>query len=164
MNPANGGWVILLSLIAGMMLGVVHLPESWPAWLGWLRPNWLLLVLFFWVIELPHRVGLIAIWCVGLLVDVLYADPIGLNGFILAGVTYVAWRFFERLRMYSVLQQCGIVFVLGLAAELLSVLVIGLGSERQWGWAVVLSPLTSMLAWPLVFLLLLRIRTGVRVE
>lgn len=164
MNPANGGWVILLSLILAMMLGVVHLPESWPSWLGWLRPNWLLLVLFFWVIELPHRVGLIAVWCVGLLVDVLYADPIGLNGFILAGVTYIAWRFFERLRMYSVLQQCGIVFVLGLAAELLRVVVIGLGSDRQWGWEVLLIPLTSMLMWPLVFLLLLRIRTGVRVE
>ena len=71
MNPANGGWVILLSLLVAMMLGVIHLPESWPIWFGWFRPNWLLVVLFFWVIELPQRIGLIAVWCLGLFVDVL---------------------------------------------------------------------------------------------
>ena len=164
MNPANGGWVILLSLIVAMMLGVLHLPESWPNWLGWLRPNWLLLVVFFWVIELPHRTGLIAVWCVGMFVDVLYADPIGLNGFILASVTYIAWRSFERLRMYSVLQQSGIVFLLVLGAELLRVITLGLGSERSWGWPVLITPFMTMLVWPFVFLFLLRIRTGVRVE
>ena len=164
MNPANGGWVILLSLVAAMLLGVVHLPETWPGWLGWLRPNWLVLVVFFWVVELPHRLGLIAVWCFGLLVDVLYADPLGFNGFVLAGVTYVAWRFFERLRMYSVLQQCGIVFLLTLAAEVLRVFVIGLGSQRTWQWGVLVVPTVSMVLWPLLFLLLLRIRTGVRVE
>ena len=133
MNPGNGGWVIFLSLVAAMLMGVIHLPESWPGWLGWLRPNWLILVLFFWVIEVPQRVGLIAIWFVGLFVDVLYADPLGLNGLILAGVTYVGWRSFERLRMYSVLQQAGIVFLLVVAAELLQILALGMGSERQWG-------------------------------
>ncbi len=164
MNPANGGWVILLSLVVAMLLGVVHLPETWPSWLGWLRPNWLILVVFFWVVELPHRVGLIAIWCFGLLVDVLYADPLGLNGFVLAAVTYVAWRFFERLRMYSVLQQAGLVFLLTLAAEVLRIFVVGLGSERDWQWPVLVIPVMSMIFWPLVFLILLRVRTGVRVE
>ena len=164
MNPANGGWLIALTLIAAMLLGVVHLPESWPDWLGWLRPNWLLLVLFFWVIEVPHRVGLIAVWSMGLFVDVLYADPIGLNGIIMAGVSYMGWRFFERLRMYSVFQQCGILLLLVAGAELLRVLVLGVGSERPWGWNVLLSPLVTTVVWPLMFLFLLRLRTGARVE
>ncbi len=164
MSLANGGWVIGLSLLVAMILGVFHLPEGAPSWLGLLRPNWLLLVLFFWAIELPHRVGLIAVWFLGLFVDVLYAQPLGLNGFVLAGVTYVAWRFFERLRMYSVLQQAMLVFVLALTSELLRVFAIGLGSERAWGWSILFSPLVTMLLWPFLFLLLLRIRTGIRVE
>ncbi len=164
MNPTKGGWLIAVTLITAMLLSVVHLPESWPEWLGWLRPNWVVLVLFFWVIEVPHRVGLIAVWGAGLFVDVLYADPIGLNGLILAGVTYVGWRFFERLRMYSVFQQCGILLLLVTAAELLRLLVVGIGSERQWGWHALLSPLATMVVWPLMFLFLLRLRTGARVE
>ena len=164
MNPANGGWLIGVTLIVAMLLGVVHLPQAWPEWLGWLRPDWLILVLFFWVIEVPHRVGLIAMWVTGLFVDVLYADPIGFNGFVLASVSYIGWRFFERLRMYSVLQQSGILFVLVAGAAILREMVLGLGSEREWGWQLLVSPLVTMAIWPLMFLLLLRLRTGVRVE
>ena len=62
MNPTQGGWLILLSLVVALLLAVVHLPESWPQWLGWLRPAWVIMVLFFWVMELPPRVGLVSAW------------------------------------------------------------------------------------------------------
>ncbi|MCH1551030.1 MAG: rod shape-determining protein MreD [Pseudomonadales bacterium] len=160
----GGGWIIVLSCLIALVLGVVHLPSSWPHWLGWFRPAWLILVLFFWVVEVPSRVGLFAVWCLGLPVDILQADPLGLNGFILASVAYIGQRFSERLRMYSMLQQACLVFVLVLASQWLRVLVLGISSERAWGWDILSSPLISMLAWPAVFLLLLRIRTGARIE
>ena len=93
MNPFNGGWVVLLSLLIAMLFTVAHLPLSWPEWLGYLRPNWLLLVLFFWVMELPERIGLVTAWLLGLVMDALLSQPLGLNGFIFAGFTYVTWRF-----------------------------------------------------------------------
>jgi rod shape-determining protein MreD len=58
-----------------MVLAMVHLPETWPQWLGWLRPAWVALVIFYWVMELPHRIGLISAWVIGALVDVLQASP-----------------------------------------------------------------------------------------
>ncbi len=164
MNPAHGGWIIFLSLLVALLLGVAHLPEDWPNWLGWLRPNWLVLVVLFWVIELPHRLSLIAAWCVGIVADALYAQPLGLSALVLACVTYLGRRFFERLRMYSVLQQCGVSFVLVLLGEVLRVSVMGLSSNARWSWGVLVVPFVSMLVWPLVFLLLLRVRTGLRVE
>jgi rod shape-determining protein MreD len=163
MNPFNGGWVILASLFVAMLLGVVHLPETWPQWLGWLRPNWLILVVFFWVIELPHRLGLIAAWIIGLLADALFAMPLGFNAFVLAGVTYIAWRFFERLRMYSVIQQCGVIFALVFTAEVLAVFA-QYASANEWSWQLIFVPVVSTVVWPFVYLLLIRIRTGVRVE
>lgn len=163
MNPFRGGWLILLSLFAAMILAVVHLPETWPQWLGWIRPNWLILVLFFWVVQLPGRIGLVAAWIVGLLVDALVAAPLGLNAFIFAGVTYVAWRFFERLRMYSILQQCSVVFMMVLAAECFE-LVIQVASSSGWSPKVILAPLMSMLVWPFLYIVLDRLRAGVRVE
>lgn len=164
MNPFNGGWVILLSLLVAMLLSVFHLPESWPAWLGWLRPNWLLLVLFFWVMELPTRIGLVTAWLLGLVADALLADPLGVNGLILAGTTYLAWRFFERLRMYSVPQQCGVIFLLTLAAEVMRMVAHDWVDGQPFSGAVFFTALISMLCWPFVYLLLLRIRTAVRVE
>ena len=40
MNPTQGGWLILATVVAALLLAVVHLPETWPQWLGWLRPAW----------------------------------------------------------------------------------------------------------------------------
>lgn len=164
MNPSAGGWLILLTLLVAMVLAVLHLPETWPEWLGWLRPAWVAMVIFYWVMALPHRLGLISAWLVGLLLDVLQADPLGLNGVLLAGITYIAWRFYERLRMYSVVQQCGIVFLLVLAGESVRVLVQDLIFSRGWSWGVVLTALVSMLVWPFLFLLLERLRIQARVE
>ncbi len=67
MNPLRGGWVILLSIAVAMMLAVAHLPEDFPQWLGYLRPAWVLLVVFYWVMALPDRLGMITAWLVGLL-------------------------------------------------------------------------------------------------
>ena len=56
MNPGNGGWLIFLTIVCAMVAAIVHLPESWPQWLGWLRPAWVPMVLFYWVLAVPHRV------------------------------------------------------------------------------------------------------------
>jgi len=156
--------MILASIGMAMILAIVHLPETWPQWLGWLRPEWVSLVVFFWVIELPHRLGLISAWVVGLAVDVLNADPLGLNGALLAAITYIAWRFFERLRMYAVFQQCGVVFVLILGSEAVRMVVRDLAWDRGWSWAIVGPALASMLLWPFVYLILQRVRLQFRVE
>ena len=164
MNPFNGGWVVLLSLLVAMLFAVAHLPQDWPEWLAVLQPNWVLLVLFFWVMELPERIGLVSAWLIGLVMDALLAQPLGLNGLILAGFTYITWRFYERLRMYSVVQQCGVIFILVLLGELVRGSIIGLNSTQELSWTLVFSALISMLLWPFLYLLLIRIRTKVRIE
>ncbi len=164
MNPSRGGWLILLTVAIAMVLAIFHFPESWPQWLGWLRPAWLAMVVFYWVMELPHRLGLISAWVIGLLLDVLYADPLGLNGFLLAAITYVVWRFYERLRMYSIVQQCVVVFLLVLVTESLRIVVQDVAWSRGWSWGVILPALMSMLTWPFVYLVLQRARLQVRVE
>ncbi|MGE0625236.1 MAG: rod shape-determining protein MreD [Pseudomonadales bacterium] len=164
MNPAQGGWLILLTLIGALLLAIVHLPETMPQWLGWLRPAWVAMVVFYWVMQLPHRLGLVTVWLLGVLLDVLYADPLGLNGVVLASVTYIAWRFYERLRMYSVVQQGGVVFLLVLGGELVRLLVQDFAWDRGLTWGVMFPALTSFLAWPFVYLLLSRLKVAVRVE
>jgi rod shape-determining protein MreD len=164
MNPTQGGWLILLSLTIALLLAILHLPESWPQWLGWLRPAWVAMVVFFWVMELPHRMGLVSAWVIGILLDVLYADPLGLNGALLATITYVGWRFYERLRMYSIVQQGVVIFLLVLIGECIRVMVQDLVYDRGWSWGVVLPAFTSLLLWPFLYLLLQRLKLRARVE
>ena len=63
----HGGWVIVLTLVVGLMLAIVPLPE----WAQGLRPEWPLLVLVYWCLALPQRVGVGVSWLVGLCMDVL---------------------------------------------------------------------------------------------
>jgi len=163
-NPAQGGWLIMFTLLVALLLAVLHLPESWPQWLGWGRPAWVAMVVFFWVMELPHRVGLVSAWVLGLLLDVLYADPLGLNGVVLASITFIGWRFYERLRMYSIVQQGGLVFLLVLGGELFRLTVQDLVFDRGWSWGVIFPAVASLALWPFLYLGLSRLKFRVGVE
>ena len=164
MNPTNGGWLIFLTLVVALILSIFHLPEGAPAWLAWLRPVWVSLILFYWVIELPHRVGLISAWILGFVVDVAVGDPLGLNGLLLAFITYVTWRFYERLRMLPVLQQGATLFVLVLVGELTRAIVVAISGSGEFSLAVVIPALSSFFTWPFIYLLLERVRRQVLVR
>jgi len=163
-NPSRGGWVIMLTIALAMLLAVVHLPTDVPAWLGWLRPSWLVLVVFYWVMALPHRLGMITAWITGLLLDALFADPLGVNGFCLAALTYVTWSFYERFRMYSIAQQAAVVFLLVLGTELVRMVAQHVARDSALSWWVLIPALTSTVAWPFVIWILGRLRRQFAVE
>jgi len=159
MNSGSGLFALLLSLVVAMVLSVFHLPDLAPPWLAWLRPSWLILVVFFIVMESPQYFGMVRAWLLGLILDVLLGEPLGVNAFCLAALTYVTWSNYERLRMYTVVQQAAVIFVMVLCVELLKTLlwVQFLDAEFYLTFLGVAS--ASALAWPLVYLALNSSRT-----
>ena len=97
----HGTWVIILSVLLAGMLAIVPLPE----WLEDWRPQWMALVVIYWVIALPHRMGLVTAWCIGFFVDVLQGSLLGLNALTLTLVAYGALSLYQRMRMFTPLQQ-----------------------------------------------------------
>lgn len=162
MNPLRGGWLIGSTLLAAATLSVAHLPGALPDWVAWLRPDWVVLVMFFWLIERPHRVGMLASWVFGLLLDVLHGDPLGLNGLGLAVMALLGWAWYERLRMQGGAQQAMVLFVIAL--------VIGAVRDGVAYWAqdaplspgVAVSPAVTALLWPVAVVLLSRLARQVK--
>ena len=103
-------------------------------------------------------------WALGLLVDVLLADPLGLNAMILAAVTYVTWNLYERLRMYSLVQQCVVVFALAGLAELVRAIAHLVLAGREVSLGIVACALVSAMVWPFANALLQRLQQQFRVE
>jgi len=66
-------WVLPASLVVALLLGLLPL----PALLQPLRPYWLALVLAYWVIEAPERVGLGIAFASGVVADLLYGGVLG---------------------------------------------------------------------------------------
>ena len=98
MSENLGPLHISLSVILGMVLTAAYqsltlIVDSF--WLIFLPSEWVMLVVFFWVMVLPHRLSFILFWLVGFLLDVLYQHPLGLNGACLAAIVYVGQQIYD---------------------------------------------------------------------
>jgi len=74
-NSGKTFFVIGISLLMSLVLTILPL----PAWASWWRPQWVFLVLIFWMLTLPYRVGLGVAWIMGLIVDLLLGTTLGLH-------------------------------------------------------------------------------------
>lgn len=147
----HASWFILLTIIAASLLGIAPL----PSWLEIWRPEWIALVLVYWVIALPHRVGLFTAWIVGFFVDVLEGSLLGLNAITLTLIAYVALSLYQRLRMFTPLQQSTtILMLIGISQLLIFWVLTATGQNTPPNLMFVVSALSSALVWPLVFVLL----------
>ena len=153
-----GLWVIALSFVVAMVLAIVSLPDSVPVELGYLRPQWVVLVLIYWVIALPRRVGILVAWSVGLIVDVLLGSLLGQHGIAFIFVAYIASSLYQRLRMFSLWQQSMIVFAIVGLNQLINFWIESIVGIGDWNMLYLLASVVSALLWPSVFLLLRYLR------
>lgn len=148
-------WVIFLSFFIAYLLAIVPFPE----WAMNYRPEWIPMVLIYWVMALPYRVGIGSAWLVGLLLDILEGSILGINALSLVIIAYVALNLHLRLRMFSALQQSGLVLVLvGLNLMLCNWLQIITDQTVTSNLLFLMAALTSAVIWPTLFQLLRQIR------
>lgn len=152
---SRGEWgVILLSLLVALWLTILPL----PGWVRWARPEWVALVVLYWVVMAPDKVGIGVAWLVGLLLDIVEGSPLGGNAFALAVVAYIALILYQRLRMYGALQQIALVFVLIGVHQMIGHWVQTLTARVLPTLMFLLPALVSALLWPTLQLLLGRAR------
>jgi rod shape-determining protein MreD len=156
MNPANGRLVIAATLLVALLLSVMPI----PLWAQWGRPALVAMVLIYWVIALPERVGIGVAWLVGLIQDIVEGAQLGQNAIALAIITYMALILYQRMRMYTPLQQAGVIFVLIGLNQLLCHWVKTLTGAISPNMLFLLPALVSALLWPLLSLLLRGLRRG----
>lgn len=122
------------------------------------RPSWVMLVAFYWVLALPHRVNVGTALIVGLLWDLMLGSTLGVRGLMMSILCYIVALNFQVLRNLSLWQQAVIVALLSVAGKLIEFwaeyLVSDITFDPQQLWAVVL----NFLLWPWLFLLLRRVR------
>ncbi len=156
----NGGGIIALSFVAALMLTMVPL----PGWGEYLRPEWVTMVLIYWCMALPDRVGIGYAWIAGLLLDVVHGAVLGQYALALALVAFITQHLHQRMRIYPLVQQALIVLMLLLLQQLLVIWINGFLGEPPRGLQHWLPAFISMLLWPWLFLILRDIRRTFRVS
>jgi rod shape-determining protein MreD len=158
---AHSIWVIFLSFFIAYLLAIVPFPD----WAMHYRPEWVPMVLIYWVMALPYRVGIGSAWVAGLVLDVLEGSTLGINAMALVIIAYVVLSLHLRMRMFSRLQQSGLVLVLlGLNLVLCNWLQIITGQTVPSNLMFLMAALASAVIWPSLFQLLRQTRRsfGVR--
>jgi rod shape-determining protein MreD len=94
--PVKGGH-IALSLGVALMLNL--LPWS-GAWL-WVKPDFVALVVLYWCIEQPRRVGFVSAWVLGLFMDVADGTLFGQHALAYSILAFAGIVLHRRVRMFS---------------------------------------------------------------
>ena len=153
---ARSPWLLPGSIVVALLLGLLPLSAA----LQPLRPYWLALVVAYWVIEDPDRVGLGFAFLVGLLADLAFGSLIGEQALRLVVMTFILQRFRARMRFFPLSQQALAIGALLLNDRIVTAavhLTLGLPDPPGMAW---LAPLVGLLLWAPVFLALDALRLG----
>ncbi|MCB1773221.1 MAG: rod shape-determining protein MreD [Gammaproteobacteria bacterium] len=158
-SGGSGRPVIYITICIAMLLTILPMPE----WARPFRPQWVTLVMVYWAIALPHRVGVGSGFIAGIVLDVLTGTLLGQHSLGLSVVMFIAIQLHQRIRVFPFWQQSLGILVLLIVEHLLSLWVIGAtrGEAPDLGyWAV---PLIGALLWPWMFVTLRKVRRHFKV-
>ena len=156
----RGYGVILLTFLVAYVLAVMPLPP----WLQWGRPEWVALTLIYWCIALPQRVGIATGLVLGVGLDVLEGALLGQNALALIAVALLSLILYQRLRVYSLWQQAGVVFLLVGINQLICQWLQNLEGVSALPRLFLLPAFSSALLWPVVLHTLRGLRRRYRVS
>ena len=150
----------LITIIGAFMLAIMPLPD----WAVQFRPDWVTLVLIYWAMALPTKIGVTMAWFTGLLLDVSYGTLMGQHAVGMVLVIYVIHLQHQRLRVASLLQQAIVIFFLLLLKQLLSLWVDGMLGRAPDSWLYFMPTISSTLLWPWTYLILRDLRRKFTVD
>ena len=150
--PANPLF-IWTSLLVALLLNMLQNVGFWgrSAWV----PDLLALVLVFWSVHQPLRVGIGAAFVVGLCLDVHQAGLLGAHALAYVVLSFLAITIHRRLLWFSVPSQAAQLFPLFLMAQLIELAAQMFSGGAFPGWPMFMAPLLQAVLWPVVSVLLL---------
>lgn len=159
MAGPHNRWLIPLSFVAALLLGVLPMPEE----VSWLRPQFVVVVFIYWCLTLPQVVGILSAWCVGISADIVNHSILGQHALALVVVAYICLLSYQRIRSYLFWQQSMWVFVMVGINQLFVNWVHSLDGHSAPPHQFLLPALSSALLWPILHTLLERMRVRFRV-
>ena len=146
--PANPVFIwgsLLLALVVNM------LPLGRAAW----TPDLLALVLVFWSVHQPLRVGIGSAFVFGIAMDVHQAALLGQHALAYTTLSFFAITIHRRLLWFTVPSQALQVLPLFALAHGVELIIRMIGGGIFPGWIMLLAPLIESLLWPVVSVVLL---------
>jgi rod shape-determining protein MreD len=118
-------------------------------------PDFMALVLVFWNVHQPRRVGVGLAFLFGLMMDVHDGAILGQHALAYTLLSFFAITIHRRLRWFTVPSQAIQILPVFGAAHAVSFVVRMIAGGMLPGWELVMAPMLESLLWPVVTWLLL---------
>lgn len=142
-------WFLAFTLLIAFGFNLVPMGRV-PA-----MPDFVAVVLVFWNVHEPRRVGVGIAFLLGLLMDVHDGAVLGQHALAYTLLSFLAVTVHRRLTAFSAFSQMFQVLPLFFAAHVLALMVRLFAGGGFPGWSLLLAPLFEALLWPLADWLLL---------
>ena len=146
MASRNLRGTMIATLLAGIALTMLPLPDAVEAF----RPDWVLMLLIYWAMRMPHRYSVGTAWVAGIIIDVVQGTYLGQHALAMSLIVFLTIKFHLLMRMFPLPQLT--LSVVGLVALYQFLLfwingVAGISAPNSVYWAPVV---ITFLAWPFV--------------
>lgn len=158
---AHNYWMIWVTLFVGLLLQIM----PWTSSFYMIKPHWLMLITIYWILALPHRVGIWTAFLVGIILDLFSGTVLGVHAFIFSIISYLVIFRFQLIRNLALWQQAFIILGLSLLYDLLLLIFqITIYQMITISPLIFLSSFVDALVWTWLFLLLRQIRRGFAID
>ena len=160
MSLLNSYRVIYSTFFLGLLGAIYPLPIILNAF----RPDWMVLIIFYWVLALPHRISIGHAFILGILLDLLLGSTLGMHSILFSLLAYMVSISYQRIRYFTLVQTT---LLAGLFVLITKLALYGLASSLQeivlhkhYFWSI----FTSMLIWPWFFFFMRYLRQRFKVK
>ncbi len=143
--PVKPGF-IAFTLIAALLLNLLPWSGDWL----WVKPDFVALVVLYWCVEQPRRLGFAVPWLLGLLMDVADGTLFGQHALSYTILAYAGIVLHRRVQMFNMRQQVLHVVPLLLLAQAVALLVRLVAGADFPGLAYFAASLTGAALWPVM--------------
>lgn len=154
LEEAQGMRYVAASIIIAMALTILPLPEYMTIY----RPEWVALVLLYWIMALPQRIGVNVAWILGICLDVLKGALLGQHALAMAVLAYLMLNLSLRIRVYPFWQQSVVVGLMLFIYHALLLWIYDMTGTIDLNWHYWWPVILGALLWPWIFIILRDIR------
>jgi rod shape-determining protein MreD len=115
MRDRRGVFIIWVTLLLGLFAQII----PWSPTYNMVKPHFFMLILAYWLIALPHRVGIGTAFIFGTIIDLCSGTILGIHAFIFSIIAFLLIFKFQLIRNLALWQQSFIIFGVLLCYNLL---------------------------------------------
>ncbi len=163
-EPKRGTIIIIITFGFAIALSIIPLPSKFTMFI----PSWPALVLIYWCLAIPHRIGMLTGFIIGLLIDAYSGDLLGQNALSMVVISYLVLSFYQRIRISPLFQQAltvmGLLFLYYLLLFWFDGLPLATEDAEKRPLQYFVRPIGGFVAWFGMFYLLRGIRRKFKIR